>query len=78
MTKQEAIYYIESQRHGWKIPNEAIDVAIECIEKQIPQKPIIEYMPLFKAYCPICEGRLLPSKWCAKCGQAIDWESYNE
>lgn len=55
-----------------------LDIAIECIEKQIPKKPRIEYMPLFKAYCPICGGRLLPSKWCPKCGQAILWESDTE
>lgn len=57
---------------------EFIELAIECIEKQIPEKPRIEYMPLFKAYCPICGGRLLPSKWCPKCGQAILWESDTE
>lgn len=32
MTKQEAKYYLESHRHGWKMPNEAIDIAIKCIE----------------------------------------------
>lgn len=93
MTKQEAIIHIEKIQpifnDDYIIDGcddnlideqlcEAIGIATECIEKQIPKKPIIEYMPLFKAYCPICDGRLLPSKWCAKCGQAILWESDNE
>lgn len=52
---------------------EELVTAIQCIEKQIPEKPRIEDMSSFKAYCPICEGRLLPSKWCSQCGQAIDW-----
>ena len=80
MTNQEAIEILSNKRNDFNYGEyeQAKKIAIECVEKQIPKKPTIEYLPLFKAYCPICEGRLLPSKWCAKCGQAILWESDNE
>lgn len=77
MTKQEkAILTLMEQRAVCceETEKDLYTFAIECIDKQIPKKPTIEYLPLFKAYCPVCEGRLLPSKWCSKCGQAILWE----
>lgn len=78
MTKQEAIEWVLGCiYHDGFIHTKRFDVANqvikEALEKQIPKEPIIEYMPLFKAYCPTCEGRLLPAKWCAKCGQSISW-----
>jgi len=64
---------------------EAIDEAIEAVEKTIPQK--VKRDP-FGVECPNCGGRIvLPSTYtfggkminircdyCYSCGQALDWE----
>lgn len=65
---------------------ESYRIAIDCIEKQIPKKPIYTFIDGFTLsipyYCPVCGERI--SKYDAyarcvlkehhcKCGQAIDW-----
>ena len=60
---------------------EALNKAIEAIEKQIPKKPLHMHK---NYYCPICkeDGWILwddavpndMDKYCGKCGQALDWE----
>jgi len=66
--------------------DEACKIAYECMEKQLPKKPI-EYEDKYYA-CPIC-GNVLMYKWekyptvltdrknglpcCLSCLQAIDW-----
>ena len=81
MTKSEAIKELHEIRpRGGIIPQkraEAIDVAINALEKQIPKKPIIEtnrYTTLF--ICPSC-GRKQGIKYkqyhCIECGQKLDW-----
>ena len=59
---------------------EAIDIAIQALEKQIPKKPIksknqvVRYVNTY--YCPICELGIAGTniaKWCYHCGQKIDW-----
>lgn len=65
---------------------ERAQIAIDAIEKQIPQKPILEgdgYAdgnPVYDtAYCPICNHDFEEgindwgSKYCSGCGQALDW-----
>ena len=65
---------------------EAIDIAIQALEKQIPKKPDCIEDKMW--CCPVCDNHLLP-KWvkyptklmpkteglphCMSCGQAIDW-----
>ena len=90
MTESEAIKELHGIRpRGEIIPQkraEAIDMAIQALEKQIPKKPI-EYEDKFYA-CPICKNVLL-HKWkkyntelmdksnglpyCLCCGQKLDW-----
>ena len=64
---------------------EALNKAIEAIEKQIPKKPL----HMHKNYqCPICkeDGWMLwddaipndMDNYCGKCGQAIDWSDIND
>ena len=66
--------------------NNAYDVAINALEKQIPKKPDCIEDKMW--CCPVCDNNLLP-KWikyptrlmpkseglphCMSCGQAIDW-----
>ena len=58
----------------------ALALAIESLEKQIPKKPLHMHK---NYYCPICkeDGWILwddaipndMDKYCGICGQAIDW-----
>ena len=59
----------------------ALALAIDALEKQIPKKPLHMHK---NYYCPICkeDGWMLwddaipndMDEYCGKCGQAIDWE----
>lgn len=74
MTYEEAKQRLENSACSIAM-EEAIDIAIEALEKQIPMKPIHkEYN-----YCPRCDIILDRSMifgrydFCPNCGQAIDW-----
>ena len=82
MTVKEALeqlrYEIEEEGHCSYIEAE-MKVAFECMEKQIPQKPIGKHTS-YK--CPVCDRRVRSGKgsssrgvdyFCQRCGQAIDW-----
>jgi hypothetical protein len=64
-----AIRHIES---SLDVDPWAAEIAVDAMEKQIPQKP---KMPL-DAYwvCPTCKLKIdYPFEHCRRCGQAIDW-----
>ena len=56
---------------------EAIDMAIQALEKQIPKKPvkksfIVPYEGI--NVCPSCKEPLGGKRhYCSKCGQKLDW-----
>lgn len=86
MTENEAV---EAMQFDLKIGGEihsqvlrdAVDVAIQALEKQIPKKVKNsgERIP-FEWYCPTC-GEILCDdgykntdiKYCEQCGQVLDW-----
>lgn len=81
MTENEAIKELHEIRpRGGIIPQkraEALDIAIQALEKQIPKKPnkcIGFTKSLF--VCPTC-GRKQPimyeQYYCKECGQKLDW-----
>ena len=79
MEESEAIRELHKIRpRGGIIPQkraEALDVAIQALEKQIPKKPIYESkMPR----CPSCRSWIQNNesiqKYCNFCGQALDWD----
>lgn len=90
MTYQEAIKQLgdliensksfsEENDDIWANDVEALEMAIEALEKQIPKKPVGKYTS-YK--CPVCGRRVRSGKgsssrgidhYCQKCGQAIDW-----
>ena len=90
MTESEAIKELHEIRpRGGIIPQkraEAIDVAINALEKQIPKKPIMMpyYEDIEEEYlcCPTC-GEILTDRipmdnkdfyfHCLNCGQKLDW-----
>ena len=72
---REAIEIIKSNypTSGYYMLCEALDTAIEALEKQLPKKPVLKR----KAYggimvCPICEASD-SGKYCRYCGQKLDW-----
>ena len=79
MTESEAIKELHGIRpRGGIIPQkraEAIDMAINALEKQIAKKPYKdnENGIYEKEYCPICNRSLFPNDHHCICGQAIDW-----
>ena len=72
--------YFSSMNGGTKIQREALDIAVNAIEKQIPMKAIGTHYAHMR--CPSCNHRI-PSgggsssrrrdNWCNYCGQKIDW-----
>ena len=84
MTSEEAIKQLNSVAiyHFDKYTTDAINMAIDAIEKQVPKKPIIRKTKDYFGYvehtiCPNCEkiefGHEQPC-FCKLCGQALDWE----
>lgn len=94
MTESEAIKELHEIRpRGGIIPQkraEALDVAIQALEKQIPKKPIMKqyFEDLEEKYlcCPTC-GEILTDRipadnktfyfHCMNCGQKFDWSDNN-
>ena len=76
LEKHQAWARSESRRYS-----EAVDIAIECIEKQIPKKPVEERyfgeMGSKIGFCPNCHtGQSCDDnsiQHCYYCSQAIDW-----
>lgn len=90
MTESEAIKELHGIRpRGGVIPQkraEALDVAIQALEEQIPKKPIMKkyFKDMEEEYlcCPTC-GEILTDRipadnktfyfHCMNCGQKFDW-----
>jgi len=78
MTYKEAIDTIESNRPtaGYTMLQEALDIAEQAIEKQIPKKPYVDPTQPNERFCFRCGADVIGSgKYCYLCGQRIDWES---
>lgn len=89
MTNKEAINAIKCNYppENYTILREALDMAMEALEKQIPKKPIkyeIDYSgnPVFR--CPVCGDSWNSNEFgdgiecCWTCGQALDWSDDND
>lgn len=83
MTESEAIKILQRdlqiQLENKALPDgiEAIQIAIQALEKQIPKKPKNRYKTRYiwdSAYCPICNCGIT-ARWvyCQCCGQKLDW-----
>ena len=83
MTADEAIKQFEERL---QIPDyktqiteyyEAMELAIEALEKQIPKKPKEHCDNKELHYCPCCGfcfGGTVGWERCYRCGQKLDWE----
>lgn len=77
MTESEAIKVIKNNRptSRYTILNEALETAINALEKQIPKKPIKDkYVPELD-FCPECGTEVTNCNYCPLCGQKIDWSA---
>lgn len=92
MTLEEAIGIVKCAigEVEWNYPldyAEALEIAIEALEKQIPRKPIDKIDPMFGdiyIVCSNCENTAIVNpfthsifKHCPNCGQALDWSDNN-
>lgn len=83
MTPQEAIQRIKqhneihSKKERFAIYiTEALNMAVEALEKQMPKKVKMTNDLYPMAICPCCENEFIPHtgfEYCHYCGQAIDW-----
>lgn len=89
MTNEEAIKELKerylgmsaySDREHFQKANQALDMAIEALEKQMPKKVITANIDgnIELRYCPYCRIRFIKAgmKYCGECGQALDWDDY--
>lgn len=78
MTNEEAIIDIRENIQPI-IGGKSLDIAISAIEKQIPKKVNISLKGTTdwntKCHCPICHSMVSPGKYCANCGQALNFNS---
>ena len=82
MTENEAIEAIQfdlkigGEIHS-QVLRDAVGVAIQVLEKQIPKKPLQKsYMVKGAVVCPICEFVVLKADgYCSHCGQHLDWSN---
>ena len=83
MTESEAKTILERDLNCLKqnkaLPDsiQAMDMAINALEKQIPKKPKeIDCIGFNTLVCPECKMALyLYEPYCDNCGQAIDWSN---
>lgn len=86
MTAKEALEYFKRRKEQTKLKDrvqQAEDLAIKALEKQIPKRAISTYIGNYK--CPTCENyiditdddlyvyEIVPLEYCPNCGQALDW-----
>ena len=63
----------------YKADIEALQTAMQALEKQIPRKPIrLLYYEV--GDCPFCETTVYISEdgFCPSCGQALDWSDNDD
>ena len=83
--ERDNLHFIESSpRDEWternakrkRITIQALKMASEALERQMPKKPTTESTRYGLVYdCSVCNCGLEPHDgYCSRCGQAIDWE----
>lgn len=80
MTNRKAIGILEVMKSAGELmlvedEQEALDIAIQSLEKQEPKKPIRDEIEDI-IRCPNCKSSMLMDNVCFKCGQALDWVGY--
>lgn len=55
---------------GYELQLEHEKFVLECVEKQIPKKPVKTKSEIV---CPTCRTLVGSNPYCKYCGQALDW-----
>ena len=89
MTNEEALNWFKDDLKNGKCSDEcpqcnAMEKAIEAVEKQIPKKPRASSQSGF-FWCPSCERAIkriiedskINISYCPFCGRALDWSDTN-
>lgn len=81
ISPNEAIDYLLDPIGKREIHDDAVELAVDALRKQIPQKAVGNHYAHMR--CPACNHRI-PSgggsssrrrdNWCNYCGQKIDWD----
>lgn len=83
MTAKDVIEFFKSCKSSVEACNEALGLAVEALEKQVPQRPIFGYDEQDDIYCPVCKFALGTVEvheyestfynYCPYCSQKLDW-----
>lgn len=75
MIAKDVIEYFKICKTGVEVCDEALGLAVEALEKQIPKKPKLDNdNGIYETeHCPNCNRKLFPNEHHCKCGQALDW-----
>mgnify|MGYP003300448400 CR=1 FL=1 len=81
MTSEKAIHILKTMREAQLNDkySEALEAAIEALEKQIPKRPDESYngysngYPVWEFYCPNCGEEIDDTDHHCVCGQEIEW-----
>ena len=82
MTAKEALEYFKRRKEQTELNDrvqQAEDLAIKALEKQIPKKPVTEkdkvIFGIVCGRCPECDSAVYSTTnlYCHICGQALDW-----
>ena len=77
MTAKDVIEYFKFCKSAVETCNEALGLAVEALEKQVPFKPTrIEERKEYNCKFGNCKcgDRVIDAYgYCSKCGQALDW-----
>lgn len=57
---------------------EAVKIAVDAIEKQIPQKAHRIEDEFIDYTCPACGNPYISENYCGYCGQRLKWEGIEE
>lgn len=86
MTRKEAIEFLRCNSYNMEScdkkecnKQEALTMAIEALEKQIPKKPYRHDADYY--VCPNCDCQVVWQwfeSYCEHCGQAIDWSEEDD
>ena len=77
MEIQEAIEKLDKHKKWGFVDDtaDAMELAIEALQKQMPEKPIDRCMFM---ECPTCHNvEIANCSYCADCGQKLDWGQDN-
>ena len=87
MTREEAIEILEANRPDpcYQMLREAVDFAVDALEKQIPMKTMPPELGISPRHpiiipCGNCGMELEDRMWeyCPWCGQAINWRTKDD